>query len=137
MASGEPCCLLCGDILQDSKYRRNLSHGEGLECKEMLANSLKQCLSLESEYNELLDNTFHSYLEFSDVVCKSKCFTSLHKCVRLEKDIKDLKQRFNEDERRTIFAEQIKAVLDVHFNFLDSNQHSSSDTVLNYAKEVF
>ena len=81
VASGDPCCLLCGVVLQDCKYCRNLSHREGLESKELLANSLKQYL--ESECNKLLDDTF---MKFSDVVCKCNCFTSLHKCVRLKKD---------------------------------------------------
>lgn len=82
-----PYCLLCASPLPDSKQRRNINHGEGLVLKtimkDLLMGSVNDTenngnfgLNCDSGGNESLDELLSGYLEFSDVVCKSNCFTS-------------------------------------------------------------
>ena len=50
-------------------------------------------LNCDSGGNESLDELLSGYLEFSDVVCKSNCFTSLSKLVKLTKGLKELNEK--------------------------------------------
>ena len=73
-------------------------------CKEVLKDLLTGCLKntkkscfvnydsgSNSSSNDLFDSkALSGYLQLSDVVCKSNCFTSLNKRVKLTNDLKGL-----------------------------------------------
>ena len=81
--SSVPYCLLCASPLANSKQRRNVSHGDGLMLKAVLKDLLMGFLKVNDSSN---DELLTRYLEFSDIVCKSNCFTSLNKLMKLTND---------------------------------------------------
>ena len=86
-----PLCLLCASSLADSKQRRNVSHGDSLVkgvLKDLLRGFLKENLTVDESSSS--DELLTQYLEFSDVVCKSNCFASLNKLIKLTNDLKEL-----------------------------------------------
>ena len=70
-----PYCLLCNAALPNSKYRRNLLHGEGLKVKEIIGGLLKEGTVRSSGVGGGFDwdfqrNVTESYLRASNVVAK-------------------------------------------------------------------
>ena len=93
-----PYCLLRNAALSNSRYRRNLLHGEGLKVKEIIGGLLKEGTVCSSGVDGGFEwyfqrNMIESYLKASNVICKGSCFTSLSKYVKLKQDTGELHKK--------------------------------------------
>jgi len=83
MASNIPRCLLCANIIPDSKNQRNISYGGGIKIKDVIRGFL---MKNNNDCNGAIDD----YMESTNVVCKRNCFPSLTKLIKLREDTKVL-----------------------------------------------
>lgn len=93
MVANTACCLLCNATLANSRYRRNLLHGEGVEVKDVIRGLLKESttsMSFSRVDGNFDDNMLESYMGSSNIVCKGSCFSSVSKYVKLKRDTEEL-----------------------------------------------
>ena len=89
MAANIPYCLLCAATITNCKNRRNVSYGEGLTVREVIREFLinNRVRSSDAEPTEAVE----LYMKSSNVVCKQKCFPLISKLIKLQQDIKGIR----------------------------------------------